>query len=210
VTELEDATRRIAERYLGDGSSDVAETDGFASVTTPTGTRRLVRVERRGRLRPSEAYRLYEVTLDADVDPPPAPDGFADVAGELFHLNDPDELRAFWRRIGAGLDPMELAALLAQYQRGADRENLVVDDADARPFLGPEELGAVEGFARPLVDVSAAGFTMEFPTLAIVVEPGRPNGIALRRWTVRADRDGGLDWTVDVLADRLESPFFSP
>jgi hypothetical protein len=207
VTELGDVARRIAERYLGDISPEVEETDGTALLG---GERRVVRVERRGRLRPSGAYRLYEVTLDADADPPPAPDGFADVDGELFHLNDPDELRDFWRRVDAGLEPMELAALLAQYQRGADRENLVVDETDAAPFLGPKELGTVDGFARPLVDRWDEGFTMEFPTMTIVSEPGRPNGIALRRWTVRADRDGSLDWRVDVLAERVESPFYSP
>jgi hypothetical protein len=208
---LRDAAVRIVQRYFlepGAAVGDVVERAGAVVVDVPPVARKFARVLRKGALTPGDGYRLFEAAEDVDADPPPAPDGFAEVGGELFHLNDPAELRRFWAVVPA-IEPLELAALVVEYQRSGDREHLIRDEHDAGPFLTPDEVRAVDGFTGPVVSESGDGFLVEVCTEAVAGEPGRSPGVAMRRWTIRAERGGALEWTSSLIAPHVESRFFS-
>jgi len=209
--ELREAAARIVERYYLDAGAAVQNLVGRAGavvVDAPPVPRRVTRVVRKGALVPGDGYRLYEVADDVDADPPPAPGGFAEADGELFHLNDPEGLRRFWAAVG-GIEPLELAALVVEYQRSGAREHLIRDERDAGPFLAPDEVRAVVGFTEPAVAESGSGFLVEVCTEAVVSEAGRAPGIAVRRWTIRAERGGTLEWASSLIAPRVESRFFA-
>lgn len=210
MSSLAQIARAIVERYFmqpGEQVRAVVERDADVLVDAGAIGWAVSAVDRPDRLEPSR-HRLFEVRPDMDEDPPGPPEGLALLPdGAMFHLNEADDFRAYYRAVGDSLAAVELAFLLATYQAEGALHNLIVRSTDMERHVQPVELEAIPGFTAPSEERVGSRRYLRFCTYAVQQFPGKRPEILLTRWEAEA-RDGALDWRTQPLA-RLQSSGYS-
>ena len=153
-------------------------------------------------------YELYEVRLNLAADPPPPADGVAVLPdGEMFHLNDESELRAFFRNVYRTTLPLELTGLLTRYQAGDDPQKEILQRDTLSWWLADDQIEAIDEFTLPMIIRNDnGGLTLDFCTLTVTQE--LPNGmpiIGVNRWCVEVYAEGRLEWSFRPIAGGLDS-----
>ncbi|MCJ7625190.1 MAG: hypothetical protein MUO76_16965 [Anaerolineaceae bacterium] len=157
-------------------------------------------------------YELYEVRINLAADPPPPAHGVAVLPdGEMFHLNDESELRAFFRKVYRTILPLELAGLLTRYQAGDNPQKEILQRDTLSWWLADDQIEAIDEFTLPLtIRKDNGGLTLDF--CALTIDQELPNGmpiIGLNRWCVEVYGEGRLEWSFRPIAGKLDTRIYS-
>jgi len=150
-----------------------------------------------------EGFDVLDVLQDEDIDPPPAPEGFAVAAdGRSFHLNEPEGIRGFWVAAGGRIPPEELARHLAKYQSGDHEGRLLGAQHVPAPHLAEPSLESIPE-CELVADVLEGRLRLRFCSYAVSpTGPDAQDRISVRRWDVRADEES-IDWSTELVAELL-------
>ncbi len=209
-----DRARELVERFLLAPGQTVIQTrpvdDAF--IVEAGEWWQVERVDRWRNFHKSDLYDLFEARLYVFADPPPSPHGFGIPRdGEVFHLNDADQLRGFFAALQQLLSGVELAGLLTRYASTdlGGAQGLVLSPEDLRTLLYPEHLAilseAVRFKSRTLPE---GGLVLDFCSYSVAAQDTRPNRINVSRWHVEAHAPLDVDWRVDSLAVGLPGPLY--
>ncbi|MBV9322452.1 MAG: hypothetical protein JO352_01545 [Chloroflexi bacterium] len=206
--------RGLVERFLLAPGQSVSQTRrvGDAFIVEADEWWQVERVDRWRNFRKSDLYDLFEARLYLFADPPPTPHGFGiPCPGEVFHLNDADQLRRFFAALPELLSGVELAGLLTRYAATdlGGAQALVLSSDDLRTLIHPEHLEmmseAVRFKSRRLAD---DGLELDFCSYSIATRDNGPHRVDVSRWHVEARAPSDVQWHVDSLAVGLPSPLY--
>lgn len=204
-----DAVKIVSRYFLKPGEviEDVEEDEGVVFVSARYHSWDVRPIERLQAFVRSPGYELYGV----ETDPHARLHGVAVLPDHrMFHLNDAEEIRAFFAAARSLLAPLEVAVLVVAFQSAGGGEGIIMRLEELITRLEAKQIAA-HPITPPAVVVGGDGsMNLDFYSMFISRVLGAGFKVNLNRWHVEASAAGQLDWSVAAVARDLESPFYSP
>lgn len=145
--------------------------------------------------------------------------GLLFVGDEVLFLNEPATIRELGRRLGADVDPIAYAELLAELYSGPhiDEQTVLPFAAtgqhragglvrDAAQFAAEYEWVDPALVAAPVVRAVASGVELEFCSVRYFLTETK-SAVDVLQWTVVGGGGRPASWSRRYLAERVERPF---